>query len=168
MHFARLAAASSPKPLISELAPHLLCVSRLRLLGGYMKPDVLVVESDISAFAIADRRLRDRFHLVWAPSYEAAHTAMSRLSFDAVLTRADDDPSFAFISRASAEHPAIPVIAIAQWEVQGDRAAACGAKDWISAPVNFHRLAAILDFVIVKTQHESPRLTHSHLMVAPA
>lgn len=134
-----------------------------------MKPDVLVVESDISAFAIADRRLRDRFHLVWAPSYEAAHTAMSRLAFDAVLTRADDDPSFAFISRASSEHPAIPVIAIAQWEVQGDRAAASGATDWVSAPVNFHRLAAVLDFVVVNAQRQSPKLeTHGHFMVAPA
>lgn len=134
-----------------------------------MKPDVLVVESDISAFAVADRRLRDRFHLVWAPSYEAAHTAMARFAFDAVLTRADDDPSFAFISRASTEHPAVPVIAIAQWEVQGDRASTCGAKDWISAPVNFHRLAAILDFVVVDARRDSPRLeTQGHFMVAPA
>ncbi len=134
-----------------------------------MKPDVLVVESDISAFAIADRRLRDRFHLVWAPSYEAAHSAMGRFGFDAVLTRADDDPSFAFIARASSEHPAVPVIAIAQWEVQGDRAAACGAKDWVSAPVNFHRLAAVLDFAVVSGRRESPKLeTQGHFMVVPA
>lgn len=134
-----------------------------------MKPDVLVVESDISAFAIADRRLRDRFHLVWAPSYEAAHSAMARFAFDAVLTRADDDASFAFISRATAEHPAVAVIAIAQWEVQGDRADACGAKDWVSTPVNFHRLAAVLDFAVVSGRRDSPKLeTQGHFMVAPA
>ncbi|MER2564547.1 MAG: hypothetical protein ABTQ32_27715 [Myxococcaceae bacterium] len=134
-----------------------------------MKPDVLVVESDISAFAIAERRLRDRFHLVWAPSYEAAHSALNRLPFDAVLARADDDASFAFIAQATAEHPGVPVIAIAHWEVQGDRASDCGAKDWVSAPVNFHRLAAVLDFAVVSGRRESPKLeTQGHFMVAPA
>jgi DNA-binding response OmpR family regulator len=118
-----------------------------------MKPDVLVVEPDLNAFAVTDRRLRDRFQLVWAPTWDAAHTALSRFTFDAVLVRADDEAGLAFISKVTSQLPTVPIVAIAPWEVQGDRACVCGAKEWISAPINYPRLAAVLDFVSVEARH---------------
>ncbi|MBL8921229.1 MAG: hypothetical protein JNJ54_20365 [Myxococcaceae bacterium] len=130
-----------------------------------MKPDVLMVESDVAAFAIADRRLRDRFHLVWAPTFEAARTALGRFAFDAMLTRADDDSCFGFITQVSMAHPELPVIAVAPWEVQGDRACACGAKEWVSSPVNYTRLRAVLDHSI---ERERPVPMSARLAVAPA
>lgn len=119
-----------------------------------MKPDVLVVESDLSAFAVTDRRLHDRFHLVWASGWDAALTALTRRDFDAVVVRADDEPSLAFISKVSVEFPKVPVVAVAPWEVQGDRACVCGAKEWVSAPINYPRLGAVLDFVSVEARRE--------------
>jgi DNA-binding response OmpR family regulator len=114
-----------------------------------MKPDVLVVEPDITRFAIADRRLHERFNLLWGPTPEAATAALRKFGFDAVLIRAED---LELISRIRAEHPHLPIFAIAPWEVQGDRAVARGASEWVSAPVNFPRLAAVLDFTIVQAQ----------------
>ncbi|MDP3236853.1 MAG: hypothetical protein Q8S33_32545 [Myxococcales bacterium] len=119
-----------------------------------MKPDVLVVESDLSAFAVTDRRLHDRFHLVWAPGWDAAFTALTRHVFDAVVVRADGEPGLAFISKVAAEFPNVPVVAVAPWEVQGDRACVCGAKEWVSAPINYPRLGAVLDFVSVEARRE--------------
>jgi DNA-binding response OmpR family regulator len=117
-----------------------------------MKVDVLVVEPDLNAFEATDRRLRDRFHLVWASSCNAALTMLSTAAFDAVLVRADDGPSLAFISRLTAEFPTIPIVAIAPWEVQGDRACECGAKEWVSTPINAGRLATVLDLVSVEAR----------------
>lgn len=119
-----------------------------------MKPDVLVVESDLTAFAVTDRRLHDRFHLVWAPGWDAALTALTRRDFDAVVVRADDEPGLAFISKVAVEFPNVPVVAVAPWEVQGDRACVCGAKEWVSAPINYPRLGAVLDFVSVEARRE--------------
>lgn len=114
-----------------------------------MKPDVLVVEPDISVFAVSDRRLHERFSLLWGPTPEAATAALRKFGFDAVLIRAE---ALELITRIRAEHPGLPIIAIAPWEVQGDRAVSCGATEWISAPINFPRLAAVLDFSIVEAQ----------------
>lgn len=119
-----------------------------------MKPDVLVIESELTAFALADRRLRDQFHLTWAPSLGAAESMLSRLHFDVVLARADDDAHVGFIARLVHEWPDVPIVAIAPWEVQGDRAVECGAREWVSAPINFPRLAAVLDFVVVDRRRE--------------
>jgi DNA-binding response OmpR family regulator len=119
-----------------------------------MKPEVLVVESDLTAFAVTDRRLHDRFRLVWASTWDAALMALGRRSFDAVLVRADAEPGLAFISRVKAEFSTVPVVAIAPWEVQGDRACVCGAKEWVSAPINYPRLAAVLDFVSVEARRD--------------
>lgn len=131
-----------------------------------MKPEVLVVESDIAAFAIADRRLRDRYHLIWAPTFEAARTAFGRFAFDAMVTRADDDGCFEFIEKMSTLHPALPIIAISPWGVQGDRACDCGAKEWVSSPINYPRLAAVLDHAIKRDEARVPAT--AHLAVAPA
>lgn len=133
-----------------------------------MKPDVLVVESDIAAFAIADRRLRDRFHLVWAPTIQSALTALGRFAFDAMLARADEDGCFDFIGRVATEHPELPIIAISPWEVQGDQACACGAKEWVSSPVNFPRLTAVLDFAIHEREEQDEAPSPGHLAHAPA
>ncbi|MCU0697744.1 MAG: hypothetical protein MUC96_14560 [Myxococcaceae bacterium] len=114
-----------------------------------MKPDVLVVEPDISVFAVSDRRLHERYNLLWAPTPEAATAALRKFSFDAVLIRAE---ALALINRIREEHLGLPVIAIAPWEVQGDRAVSCGATEWISAPINFSRLAAVLDVSIGHAQ----------------
>ncbi|MBE2251003.1 MAG: hypothetical protein IAE78_15805 [Myxococcus sp.] len=117
-----------------------------------MKPDVLVVEPDLVAFALAEKRLHDGFHLVWAQSYEVARAALEARPFDAVLVRAEDEPGLAFISRVTVEHPGLALVAIAPWEVQGDRARACGAREWVSAPVNYPRLAALLDFLSIESR----------------
>lgn len=131
-----------------------------------MKPDVLIVESDIAAFAIAERRLRDRFHLIWAPTFDAARIAFSRFAFEAMVTRADDDGCFEFIAQMVASHPDVPIVAISPWEVQGDRACACGATEWVSSPINYPRLGAVLDQLV---EREPARLPASaHLAVAPA
>ncbi len=124
-----------------------------------MKPDVLVIEADLTAFALADRRLREHFHLTWAPGLEAAESALSRLHFDAAIVRADDDTQLSFIARLAKEWPDVPIVAIAPWEVQGDRAVELGAREWISSPINFARLAAVIDFVVVderrNTEHHA-------------
>ena len=123
-----------------------------------MKPDILFVEPDISLFAIADRRLHERFNLLWGPTPEAAVSAMRKFGFDAVLVRAEE---LELIHRLHREHPDVPIIAIAPWEVQGDRAVGCGAKEWVSAPINFPRLAAVLDFAIAEARRSgsgTPRM----------
>lgn len=122
-----------------------------------MKPDVLVIEPDLTAFAIADRRLREHCHLTWAPGAEAAASALGRLHFDAAVVRAEDEGQLALISRLAVEWPDLPIVAIAPWEVQGDRAVACGAREWISAPINFARLAAVIDFVVVEQTRRENR-----------
>jgi DNA-binding response OmpR family regulator len=111
-----------------------------------VKPDILVVESDISQFAVADRRLHERFNLLWGPTPEAATAALRKFDFDAVLVRGE---ALELIARIRSEHPALPIIVVAPWEVQGDRAVACGATEWVSAPINFPRLSAVLDFCVV-------------------
>jgi DNA-binding response OmpR family regulator len=119
-----------------------------------MKPDVLVIEPDITLFAIADRRLHERFNLLWAPTPEAAMTALRKFGFDAVLVRAEE---LSLIARLHDEHPRLPLIAVAPWEVQGDRAVESGAHEWVSSPINFPRLAAVLDFAIVEAHREASR-----------
>jgi DNA-binding response OmpR family regulator len=128
-----------------------------------MKPDVLVVEPDITLFAIADRRLHERFNLLWGPTPEAATAALRKFGFDAVLIRAEE---LELISRIRAEHPELPIIAIAPWEVQGDRAVSAGATEWLSSPINFPRLAAVLDFTIVAAQRSGSG--SGRLAAAPA
>jgi DNA-binding response OmpR family regulator len=129
-----------------------------------MKPDVLVIEPDITLFAIADRRLHERFNLLWAPTPEAAMTALRKLGFDAVLVRAEE---IALIARLRKEHPTLPLIAVAPWEVQGDRAVENGAHDWVSSPINFPRLAAVLVFAIAEA-HREARREPGPLVHAPA
>lgn len=122
-----------------------------------MKPDILVIEPDLTAFALADRRLHEQCHLTWAPGLEAAESALRRLHFDVAIIRADDDSQLASIARLAAEWPNLPLVAIAPWEVQGDRAVASGAREWISSPINFARLAAVIDFVIVDETRREER-----------
>jgi DNA-binding response OmpR family regulator len=129
-----------------------------------MKPDVLVIEPDITLFAIADRRLHERFNLLWAPTPEAAMTALRKFGFDAVLVRAEE---IALIARLRKEHPTLPLIAVAPWEVQGDRAVENGAHDWVSSPINFPRLAAVLVFAIAEA-HREARREPGPLVHAPA
>lgn len=114
-----------------------------------MKPDVLMIDPDITSFAIADRRLRDHFSLLWAPTIEAAMSALRKFELDAALVRADDLEA---IRRLHEECPDLPLVAVAPWESQGDEACSAGASEWVSAPINFARLAAVLDFVVVRSK----------------
>jgi DNA-binding response OmpR family regulator len=113
-----------------------------------MLPSVLIIQPSVEAFALSERRLKTSARLVWAQSFEAGLSLLDGHHFDAVLVRADDEASLEFIARVTHQHPATPVVAIALWEVQGDRACALGAAQWLSAPVQPPRLSAVLDAII--------------------
>ncbi len=122
-----------------------------------MLPSVLIIQPSVEAFALSERRLKTSARLMWAQSFEAGLSLLEAHHFDALLVRADDEASLTFITRVSLEYPATPVVAIALWEVQGDRACACGAAQWLSAPVQLPRLAAVLDaLVTARTTRTAP------------
>jgi len=135
-----------------------------------MKPGVLVVEPHLDSFAVLHRRLVDRFEPIWAVTFEEALRSLRAPSvgIDVVLVRADSLSGLEFISHATDRHPRTPVVAIAPWEVQGDRACARGAKEWLSSPINFPRLLAVLDVVAAeaRSQREPGLFEVSHLLTA--
>lgn len=121
-----------------------------------MKTGVLVVEPHLDSFAVLHRRLIDRFDPVWAVTFEEALRSLraGNVTIDAVLVRADSLSGLEFIAQATKRHPHTPVVAIAPWEVQGDRACARGAKEWVSSPINFPHLLALLDVVSVAARSD--------------
>lgn len=135
-----------------------------------MKPGVLVVEPHLDSFAVLHRRLIDRFDPVWAVTFEEALRSLrsGNVSIDAVLVRADSLAGLEFIAQATKRHPHTPVVAIAPWEVQGDRACGHGAKEWVSSPINFPHLLALLDVVLVsaRSAREARGSALSHLVPA--
>jgi CheY-like chemotaxis protein len=103
----------------------------------------LVVEPDEEAFTSLCRRLQGPFSLTHAASLAHGCVLLEQDRFDAIVIRAEEEPALRFIADLR-RRAAVPVIAIAAWEAQGDRAAAAGATDWVSFPVNFGHLAEVL------------------------